>query len=72
MITVGLSSLVETRCCPLSLGQFHYRRVAFSSQIKSKVENILTKAAALRINLNIDKYFIYLLVFNNNDNPTQS
>jgi hypothetical protein len=35
-------------------GQFHYRRSAFSSQIKSKVGNILTKAAALRITLNID------------------
>ncbi len=30
-------------------GQFHYRRVAFSSQLKSKVGNILAKAAALRI-----------------------
>ncbi len=36
-------------------GQFHYRRVAFSSQLKSKIgENILAKAAALRITLNID------------------
>jgi hypothetical protein len=34
--------------------QFHYRRAAFSSQLKSKVGNILAKAAALRINLNID------------------
>jgi hypothetical protein len=34
--------------------QFHYRRVPFSSQLKSKVGNILAKAAALRINLNID------------------
>jgi hypothetical protein len=30
--------------------QFHYRRTVFSSQLKSKVGNILTKAAALRIN----------------------
>ncbi len=28
-------------------GQFHYRRAAFSSQIKSKVGNILAKAAAV-------------------------
>ena len=35
-------------------GQFHYRRAAFSSQLKSRVGNILAKAAALRINLNID------------------
>jgi hypothetical protein len=33
---------------------FHYRRAAFSSQLKSKVGHILAKAAALRINLNID------------------
>ena len=35
-------------------GQFHYRRAAFSSQLKSKIGNILAKAAALRITLNID------------------
>jgi hypothetical protein len=35
-------------------GHFHYRRAAFSSQLKSKVGNILAKAAALRITLNID------------------
>ena len=35
-------------------GQFHYRRAAFSSQLKSKVGHILAKAAALRIDLNID------------------
>ena len=34
--------------------QFHYRHTVFSSQLKSKVGNILTKAAALRIILNID------------------
>ena len=33
--------------------QFHYRRSVFSSQFKAKVGNILAKAAALRINLNI-------------------
>jgi hypothetical protein len=35
-------------------GQFHYKRAAFSSQLKSKVGSILAKAAALRITLNID------------------
>jgi hypothetical protein len=35
-------------------GQFHYRRAAFSSQLKSKIGNILAKVAALRITLNID------------------
>ena len=36
--------------------QFHFRRVAFSSQLKSKIGNILAKTAALRIllNLNVD------------------
>ena len=35
-------------------GFFHYRRVAFSSMLKSRVENILAKAAALRVTLNLD------------------
>jgi len=35
-------------------GQFHYHRSVFSSQIKSKIVNILTKATARRINLNIN------------------
>ena len=35
-------------------GQFHFRRAAFSSQLKSKCGNILPKVAALRITLNID------------------
>ena len=35
-------------------GQFHFRRAAFSSQLKSEVGNILAKAAALRITLNTD------------------
>jgi hypothetical protein len=33
---------------------FHYHHVMFSSQIKSKVGNILAKDEALRITLNID------------------
>ncbi len=35
-------------------GQFHFKRAAFSSNLKSKVGNILAKAAALRITLNVD------------------
>ena len=35
-------------------GQFHFRRAAFSQQLKSKVGLALAKAAALRINLNLD------------------
>ena len=35
-------------------GQFHFRRAAFSVQIKSKVGLTLTKATTLRINLNLD------------------
>jgi hypothetical protein len=35
-------------------GQFHSRHTEFSSQLKSKISNILTKAAILRIVLNID------------------
>ncbi len=35
-------------------GFFHYRHVAFSSMFKSTVGNILVKAAALRINMNLD------------------
>ena len=35
-------------------GYFHFRRAAFSSILKSKCGNILAKAVALRINLNLD------------------
>ncbi len=35
-------------------GMFHFRRAAFSAQLKAKVGSTLAKAAALRINLNID------------------
>ena len=38
----------------LAQSTFHFRRAAFSSQLKSKVGHILAKAAALRFNLNID------------------
>jgi hypothetical protein len=36
-----------------SLCNLHYRRVVFSSQLKSKVGNILVKVVSLRITLNI-------------------
>ena len=35
-------------------GLFHFRRAAFSSQLKEKVGNTLVKAAVLRLSLNID------------------
>jgi hypothetical protein len=35
-------------------GFFHYRHAAFSSILKSRVGNILTKVEVLRINLNLD------------------
>jgi hypothetical protein len=34
--------------------QFNFRRAAFSQDLKRKVNLVLSKAAALRINLNID------------------
>jgi hypothetical protein len=45
--TSGVQHAQSTSC------QFHYLRAAFSSQLKSKVGNILAKSAALRITLNI-------------------
>jgi hypothetical protein len=35
-------------------GLFHFRRVVFSSQLKSRVGNILVETTALRVNLNLD------------------
>ncbi len=35
-------------------GFFHFRRAAYFSTLKSKSGNLLAKAAALRINLNLD------------------
>ena len=34
--------------------QFHFRRAAFSAQLKSKVDLALAKVAVLRITLNLD------------------
>jgi hypothetical protein len=36
-------------------GQFHFRRAAFSAQLKSRVVLALAKAAALRLTLNLDE-----------------
>jgi hypothetical protein len=44
----GVQSAQSTIC------QFHFRRAAFSAQLKSTVGLALAKAAALRINLNLD------------------
>ena len=35
-------------------GHLHFRRAGFSSQLKSRVGNILAKTATLRVNLNLD------------------
>jgi hypothetical protein len=37
-----------------TIGLFHFRRATFSVKLKAKVGSTLAKAAALRINLNID------------------
>ena len=47
--TSGVQSAQST-----SGGFFHFRRAAFSSGLKTKVGLALTKAAALRIVLNLD------------------
>ena len=41
-------------------GFFHFRRSVFSSMLKSRVSTILAKAAALRINLNLDGHLSHL------------
>ena len=38
----------------ISGGFFHFRRAAFSSMFKSRVGNIMAKASALRVNVNLD------------------
>ena len=35
-------------------GTFHFKRVAFLGQVKTKIDSSLDKAAALRVNLNVD------------------
>jgi hypothetical protein len=51
-VAIKTHSLIEL--AQSTSNQFHYRRATFSSHLKSKVGNILPKAAALRITLNID------------------
>ena len=46
--------ILEASGVQLAQTNFHFRRAAFSSQLKSRVGHILAKAAALRIMLNID------------------
>jgi hypothetical protein len=41
-------------CQQSDRGFFHYLHAVFSPVLKSRVGNILVKAASLRINLNID------------------
>jgi hypothetical protein len=41
-------------------GLFHFLRVVFSLQLKTKVDSILTKSAVLRINFNIDGSPLFL------------
>jgi hypothetical protein len=38
----------------LGASYFHLRRAAVSSLLKSRVGNIIAKASALRVNLNLD------------------
>ncbi len=48
------ASGVQSAQSNLGSSYSHFRRAAFSSMLKSKCGNILAKAAALRINLNLD------------------
>jgi hypothetical protein len=48
------ASGVQSAQSNLGSSYFNFRRTAFSSMMKSKCGNILVKAAALRINLNLD------------------
>ena len=45
----GVQSVQHT-----SGGIFTFKRVVFLSQLKSKIDSSLSKAAAMRVNLNID------------------
>ena len=50
----GIDCFLAASGVQLAQSTFHYRRAAFSSELKSKVGHILAKAAALCINLKID------------------
>ena len=45
---------VQSAQSNLGSSYFHFRRAAFSCLLKSKCGNILAKASALRVNLNLD------------------
>jgi hypothetical protein len=53
-VSVWGDSIDDTIVDTYTNDQFHYRRVSFSSHLKSKVGNILTKTAELRITQNVD------------------
>jgi hypothetical protein len=42
-------------------GLFHFRRVAFSSQLRVKVDSTLAKAAVLRVNLNLCQVTVHCM-----------
>ncbi len=46
--------IVGVQSSQFDRGYFHFRPAVFSSMLKSKCGNILAKAVALRINLNLD------------------
>jgi hypothetical protein len=48
------ASGVQSAQSNLGASYFHLRRAAFSSLLKSRVGNIIAKASALRVNLNLD------------------
>ena len=48
------ASGVQSAQSNLGASYFHFRRAAFSSLLKSRVGNIIAKASALRVNLNLD------------------
>ncbi len=53
-VVVWGDSIDDTIVDTCTNDQFHYHRVSFSSHLKSKVGNILTKTAELRITQNVD------------------
>jgi hypothetical protein len=50
-------------------GTFHFRRAAFSAQLKSKVGLVLAKETTLRITLNLDGVSI---ISNSHTHPSHS
>ena len=54
MPDIGSTSGSGVQLAQTDRDQFHFRRTAFSQQVKGKVDLALAKSAALRINLNLD------------------